>query len=142
MKIILLTLLLTASSAFATDKYPILWCASSTEAGESVSISACITGEGGLLRSCSDDEEPYIILTKEYWIDIAEDTSPVVESVKIPAAYFDLQWKGDSFSLKMDKVQLGNVTLNFGIFGAQFDVNTKTFKYSSKVFQCAFAYPQ
>ncbi len=147
MKAILLVLLLTTSSAFATDKDTILECGSSTEAGEIVSISACITREGGPLKSCSDDEEPYITITKEYWVDIAESTSPVVESVKIPAGYFDLQWKEESsFSLKMDNVQLGKVTLIHGILGeeidtSEFDVNVKAFKYSSKLFICSFVYP-
>lgn len=143
MKVVFLALLVTASNAFATGEYTIFTCTSGTKAGDVVTISGCVAGEGDQLVSCGDEGVSYITVTKENWAGITKMTPPVIESVKIPGVYFDFQWEEELFSLKMDNAELGKVTLNLmsgeAVNGLQqLDLNTKTFKNSFKVVGCEF----
>lgn len=143
-KQLFLTILLFSTNVFATGEYTIFECTSSTNAGDVVIVSGCITPESDGLGVCADEGVSYVTVTKEYWAGLAKMTPPVIETLKVPASYFNYAWGEDGqFSLSMNDKKHGTVELNHSgpqniKLANKLVLKTKSFNHSFKVVGCEF----
>lgn len=143
----LLTVFLTlimASNVWANGEYTIFNCTSGTKSGDVVTISGCVSGEGNEVIACGSDSVGYVTVTKEHWAGVPKMTPPVVEIVKYPSVYAEVQLDEEAFSLDLNEKSIGKIDLKSAMNPVnkegydQLVLKTKNFNNSFKVVGCTF----